>query len=296
MRYPRLRFFNRWDTLVASEALLLCFYMKRTHQEIAPAVLRALDVFRRQIHPERLDWFIDHDAQTYVLDDARWAAIREEMLGPEAVYCPRFAGTPETAGGLYVEYRGVRIPSPWPAREHDASGLYLRIPTEYLEEHGPGRIRELAVAVAEELPFNSGYVDLGLNGSGMEGEAAEFVRVRYPGIHMTGEGPDLHMDTHVDGVHWMNFLGQPVLGKLGGIAGLREHLSLPGITIHDLGNERAVITLGDAPNPGDTETGETLPLHRALARLLEPHLYRNTRPLGRMTPEDMRRWERRFLD
>jgi hypothetical protein len=218
------------------------------------------------------------------------------MQGPEEGFCPRFAGTPENVGGLYAEYKGLPIPSPWPARAHDASGLYLRLPTEYLEEHGPERIRGLALAVAEELPFNSGYVDLGLNGTGMEGEAADLVRVRYPGIHMTGEGPELDMDTHVDGIHWMNFLGQPVLGKLGGISALRERLNLPGISIQDLSGDRALITLGEAPNPGDTEAGETLPLHRALARLLEPYLYRNTRPLGRMTPEDMRHWERRFLD
>jgi hypothetical protein len=87
-----------------------------------------------------------------------------------------------------------------------------------------------------------------------------------------------------------------VLGKLGGVTGLRERLNLPGISIQEFGNDRVLITLGEAPNPGDTEAGETLPLHRALARLLEPYLYRNTRPLGRMTPEDMRRWERRFLD
>nr|WP_256445473.1 type VI immunity family protein [Pyxidicoccus parkwaysis] len=218
------------------------------------------------------------------------------MLGPDDVSVPRFAGTPEGVGGLFVEYRGLPIPSPWPRREHDASGLYLRLPTSFLEEQGPHRVREVALAVAEALPFNSGYVDLTYCEFDPVAEGADLVRMRYPGIHMGYEGPDIRMDTHVDGVHWMNFLGQPVLGQLGGITGLRERLNLPGISIQDLGSERALITLGEAPNPGDTEAGETLPLHRALARLLEPYLYRNTRPLGRMTPEDMRRWERRFLD
>jgi hypothetical protein len=296
MRYPRLRYFNRWDAQVASEAVVICFYMKQAHQRTAPAVMRALDVFREHIRPRAIDWYINHESQTFPLNDALWENIRREMLGPDEGFCPRFSANPEGPGGLYVEYRGTPIPSPWPRREHDACGLYMRLPTEFLEEWGPDRVRELAQAVAEELPFNSGYVDLIMNGEGMEGEAAELVSTRYPGMHLTGEGPIIDMDTSVDGVHWMNFLGQPVLGQLGGVSSLRERLDLPGISIQELSGDRVLITLGDHPNPGDVEAGETLPLHRALARVLEPHLYRRSRPLGRMSPEDMRRWERRFLD
>ena len=274
----------------------MCFYMKQAHQRIAPAVIRALEVFRERIRPRTIDWYITHESQTLPLDDTLWESVRREMSGTDEGLCPRFAATPETPSGLYIEYRGMPIPSPWPHRAHDACGLYMRLPTDVLEEWGPGRIRELTLAVAEELPFNSGYVDLVLTGTGMQGEAVELVSTRYPGMHMAQEGPIRDMDTQVDGVHWMNFLGQPVLGQLGGVSALREHLNLPGISIEELSGDRALITLGDQPNPGDVEAGETLPLHRALARVLEPHLYTRTRPLGRMTPEDMRRWERRFLD
>lgn len=59
---------------------------------------------------------------------------------------------------------------------------------------------------------------------------------------------------------------------------------------------RVLITLGAQPEPGDTEASQTLLLHRALARLLEPHLHHREPPYGRMSPEEMLRWERRFLD
>ncbi|WP_163995202.1 type VI immunity family protein [Pyxidicoccus caerfyrddinensis] len=296
MQYPRLRFADRFLGEAASDALLICFYMKHSHEQIAPLILRALDIFRERIQPLTLDWYIDPDAQTHPLDGTQWESIRKEMVGPEENFFPRFAGTPERVGGLYVEYKGLRIPSRWPARQHDACSLYLRLPTEFLEARGPSQVRELAVAVANELPFNSGFVDLSFGWVNPVEDAIDLIHKRYPGLHLNREGPQLDMDTHVDGVHWMNFLSQPVLGKLGGIAALRERLNLPGISIQELSGDRLLISLGDAPNPGDTEAGETLPLHRALARLLEPYLYRNTRPLGRMTPEDMRRWERRFLD
>jgi hypothetical protein len=296
MRYPRLRYANRQGFPIASDAVVMCFYLQHAHKSIAPAVMSALDLFRERTTPYRLDWSFDAEGQSHPLDDVEWERIRQQVLEANESAVVHLSGEPRV-GGLYVDYRGLRCyPLPWPGRERDVSALFMLLPTEYLEENGPGRVRELALDLAEQLPFTSGYVDLALDGGGMDGEAAALVRTRYPGMHMTFGSPDIRMDTHVDGVHWMNFLGQPVLGKLGGISALREHLSLPGISIQELSGDRALITLGEAPNPGDTEAGETLPLHRALARLLEPYLYRNTRPLGRMTPEDMRRWERRFLD
>lgn len=297
MRYPRLRYTNRQGFQIASDVVLMCFYFQHAHERLAPSVMRALELFRGRIGPYLLEWNIDHEGQSHPLDDFEWERVRQEMAVTDESVGIRLSGGPEQVGGAYVHYRGLgRIPLPWPGREHDVSALFLRLPTEYLEEQGPNRVRTLALDVAAELPFNSGYVDLGLNGAGMDGEAAELVRTRYPGIHMTWEYPQMSVGTQVDGVHWLNFLGQPVLGKLGGVAGLRERLDLPGISIQEMSGERAVISLGEHPDAGDLEAGRTLPLHRALARVLEPYLYSSKRPLGDMSPAEWRRWERRFLD
>jgi hypothetical protein len=60
---------------------------------------------------------------------------------------------------------------------------------------------------------------------------------------------------------------------------------------------RAVVTLGEWPEMGDLEKGQTLPAYRELAQVLEPWLYRSPKPFWyRGTLEEMRRWERRFLD
>jgi hypothetical protein len=296
MLYPRLRYPNEHGSQDASDALVMCFYMQHSHKRIASAVMRALSIFRERIHPHSFDWYIDHDGYTYSLDDTRWENLRKEMLGSDESACPRMVGSPEGAGSVYVDYRGLPLPLPWPGREHDVSALFLRLPTEYLEEQGASRVRALAMDMAEDLPFNSGYMGLALSRPEAVRAAVELVRNRYPGLHLSKEGPDIHIGTQVDGVHWMNFLGQPVLGTLGGVSSLREHLSLPGVSIQELSGERAVITLGEQPDPGDLQEGRTLPLHRALARLLGPHLYSSKRPLGRMTLDEWRRWERRFLD
>jgi len=56
------------------------------------------------------------------------------------------------------------------------------------------------------------------------------------------------------------------------------------------------VTLGEWPEAGDTEQGNTLPAYRELAHVLAPWLYERRRPWSRFTVEDMRRWEHRFND
>ena len=63
-----------------------------------------------------------------------------------------------------------------------------------------------------------------------------------------------------------------------------------------MGTDRAVITLGPWPQAGDTENGKDLPAYRELARVLEPWLFHEKPSSDAFTPEDLLRWERRFLD
>jgi hypothetical protein len=93
----------------------------------------------------------------------------------------------------------------------------------------------------------------------------------------------------------MNFLGPPTLKALGGAEGLRSRLHSPGTTVQTLDDERAVVTLGPWPEAGDLEQGRTLPEYRELARVLEPWLYESAGWRG-FSADDLRRWNRRFLD
>jgi len=299
MCYPRLRYHDEGGWLRASDALLMCFYMQQPNDRIAPAVIRALELFRERIHPYQLERYVD-DGQANPFDDAAWEKLRAKALdpGPDTAAFLVLEGKSDGVDDLHVDYRGLDVvPLPWPFRKDDVSVLYLRLPTEYLEERGPERVRALALELAAELPFNSGYVDFVLCADIWDsGEVLKLICPRYPGVHFASHGANLRMNTWVDGVHWMNFLGQPVLGELGGMAGLREHLSLPGISLQEMSGDRVLITLGERPEVGDVDAGQTLPLHRVLARLLEPHLHHWKSPFGRPIPEELLRWERRFLD
>ncbi|WP_332468434.1 type VI immunity family protein [Cystobacter fuscus] len=274
--------------------------MRHPNERIAPAVLRALQIIREQIHPYQLAWYDAGEGQLDPLDDSAWERLRMRALKPEpdpSAYLV-LDGESMRVDELRVHYVGFDVcPPPLSAHKNEASVLYVRLPTEFLEERGADRVRALALDLAAELPFNSGYVDFVLCSDGFRsGEALKLIRPRYPGVHLAVSRARLRMNTWVDGVHWMNFLGEPVLGKIGGMPGLRAHLALPGISLQEMSGDRVLITLGEQPEVGDVEAGQTLPLHRALARLLQPHLYHSDLDDLYPTTEELLRWERRFLD
>jgi hypothetical protein len=300
MRYPRLRYHDKRGWLGASDALVMCFYMRHPNGKIAPAVVRAVELFRERIRPYQFVWNDTGKGEAEPLDDASWERTRRRLLepGPDRGAFLGLEGKTPGVDEVYVDYRGLSvIPLPWPERVDDVSVLYLRLPTALLEERGPEQVRALALELAAELPFNSGYVDFVLCSCGEdEVEALKLIRTRYPGVHLASRGATMHVNTRVDGVHWMNFLGQPVLGALGGVAGLRERLSLPGVSFQEMSGDRVLITLGERPELGDVDAGQTLQPHRALARLLEPHLYERKAFFGNAIPEEVLRWDRRFLE
>jgi hypothetical protein len=300
MRYPRFRYYDERGWLGASDALLMCFYLPHSNERIAPAVIRAVELFRERIRPYRLGWNNTGDGQAEPLDEASWERTRRRTLeaGPARSGTLMLEGETHGVGAFYVDYRGLSaVPLPWPERKDDVCVLYLRLPTEYLEERGPEHVRTLALELAAELPFSSGYVDFVLCSSSLDSvEALKLIRPRYRGVHLASPSATMQVGTWVEGIHWMNFLGQPVLGKLGGVTGLRERMALPGGSLQEMRGDRVLITLGERPQVGDVEAGETLPQHRALAQILEPYLYRRKTMFGRPVPEELLRWDRRFLE
>ncbi|WP_257451386.1 DUF3396 domain-containing protein [Archangium lipolyticum] len=299
-RIPRIRLYAKNDVLLAREALSICFYMRRSHREIAQAVLCSLEVYLRAVGPQALCWYGDDQGDWQELDTAGWAHTRHELRESPGLIV-ELADTPSGAGQYAFEYYGKPLDSPLFSNDPGAvCAVSFWLPPEYLEKHGPAHVRELALELAAPLPFNSGHASLAINAlTQLVGVSAELRHgcFRHPGMDMPGLGDlSMNLGTRVKGAYWLTFLGQPVLGEVGGSAGLRTRLSSPGITVQEMDGERAVVTLGESPEAGDTEQGRDLPLHRELARVLEPWLYQQRIPWSGFTQEDMRRWERRFLD
>ncbi|KFE66240.1 DUF3396 domain-containing protein [Hyalangium minutum] len=299
--YPRIRVRAEGGMLLVREGLSLHFHMRRSHEEVAPSLLRALETYVKAVGPETLRWYYDPDGEPQPLDEHGWEQARRELLGPGS---PVIQLDDDSTENRYrFEYHGKDLKAPAVKRKPDAvcSALFW-LPTEFLEEHGPERVRELASALAAPLPLGSGHGGLSFNADysllGARHEVAQHW-LRYPGFDVY-DSPNFHswkVGTRVRGPHWLTFLGQPVLGALGGAEGLRSRLQSPGTTVQELAGDKVLITLGAWPEAGDTQQGDTLPAYRELARVLEPWLYvdEDPRMLGQ-SEEDTRRWKRRFLD
>jgi hypothetical protein len=73
-------------------------------------------------------------------------------------------------------------------------------------------------------------------------------------------------------------------------------LHSPDTAVQELEGERAVVMLGPWPESGNLEQGQTRPAYRELACVLEPCRYEECFRFHGFSDEDMRRWQRRFLD
>jgi hypothetical protein len=298
--YPRVRFHASHGALIIRDGLRICFYMRRDKHEVAREVMRSLDAYLRAVGAQALAWYLDQEGDWQKLDAQAWEDTRRNLLESHG---SRFELTDEPSGApaftfeSYCRRLGDLLDS-HPAR---ITSVGFWLPTDFLEEHGPSRVRELALELASLLPFDSGHAGLFLNAMlGYRETEEELSRLclRYPGMDIGEvESISMQLEGRVKGPSWLTFLGQPVLGQLGGAEGLRSRLSSPGTTVQHLEGERAVITLGPWPEAGDTQAGRTLPEYRELARVLEPHLYHPRRSWSPYFPDDIwQRWERRFLD
>jgi len=297
---PRIRVHSTEGVLVMRESLSIHFYMRHSHEEVARAVMHALEAYSQAIAPNVLELYVDEDGSWQNLSPRSWIALQETILTRGKAHLQLAStGSPDW---YHFSYRGRRLAAPafGDDRQNKVSAVAFWLPTEFLEERGHESVRALVLELAKHLPFCSGHAGLSFDCEmGLVGIRQEvFSRCfRYPGLDIPDQdGISLQIGTRLRGPSWLTFLGQPVLGELGGVAGLRARLPTPGTTVQELEGDRAVITLGPWPEAGDTQQGQTLPAYRELARVLEPWLYFE-QPRGHHEPsEEVRRWERRFLD
>jgi hypothetical protein len=299
---PVIRLRTDLGDLVARDGVILCFFMRRSHKEVAPAVWRALQTYLRAIPSQSLNWYVSDDGDMLPLDDKGWEVIRKQMLERPwgAEWLVDLSEDPGEAGGYHFNYDGRKIDDPAFSRDEDAtSGVSFSFPSEYLLEHGPAHLRALALELARELPFSFGYASLAFASHQGAWYAARKellgLLCRYLGLDLYRLGDTSRViGTRARGAYWLTFLGQPLLGQLGGIEGLRHKLSFPEVSFQPLEGERLLLSLGEWPDAIDTEKETYVPQYRALARLLEPFLYEERTGWFSLDKDNMRRWLRRL--
>jgi hypothetical protein len=302
---PVIRLRNSSGILMARDGVVICFFMRRPHGEIAPALWRALQAYRRTIPSQALGWYGSPEGDTLPLDDKGWEHIRWKMLERPwgNAWTLELEEGESEIGGYNFEYRGWRLDHPDFAHdEGSACGVTFSFPTEYLLEHGPAHLRALALELARELPFSFGYASLAFvspRGSWYAARKQLLAPLtRYLGLDLYYLGDtSMAIGARARGAYWLTFLGQPLLGQLGGAEKLREALPFPGVSfeaLEPMEGERLLITLGEWPDAIDTAKQPEVPQYMTLAKLLEPFLYEERTGFFSMNPENMRRWLRRL--
>ncbi|ATB26961.1 type VI immunity family protein [Melittangium boletus] len=302
IRYPVIRVRSDDGHLRVLDGLLLCFFIRRKHSEIKDAVWRSLRTYLNAIPAGALEWYVDPDGEMQPLDEKGWAHVHWQILErTRALACHvELCQFEVAASGYNFEYAGYQLD---PLRFHDekaASAIAFSLPTEYLLEHGPEKVRALALELSRELPFSSGYASLAFvsfSGSWYARREKMLPLIeRYWGLDLYLIGRTSRcIGTGARGAYWLTFLGQPLLGQLGGIEALRRELPFPEVSFQPLEGERLLLTLEEWPSPMDTREGLDVPQYRALARLLEPYLPEETIGLTSIFDrKNMGRWLRRF--
>ena len=229
-RYPRIRLYNthcKERYLWIRDCVNLTLYVQRPHAEIVRPVMHAMDVFRREVGPQALSLYLDYEGDWYKLDDKGWEFIRESSQDPHAARIGLSGDSDEFYAYEFL-YQGLSTED---IEQGESSLVTFSLPTECLEEHGPGRVRELALELAAGLPFTSGHAGLSFVMSEHLLNIRTLIRddiFRYPGMDVPYSSASLDIGNRVKGAYWLTFLGQPVLGELGGVAGLRARLHSPG--------------------------------------------------------------------
>lgn len=233
----------------------------------------------------------------YFLDDETDKAFLKQQLKEQYDRMLELYTGPQGVAG-YGFFYWARLPWRAPVQKR-VSVVSFAWPTEYLESRGIERLHTEIMALAALLPYSSGHAGLAFAspnwGGAYMGDIYEEA-LRYPGLD--ANHGDWELGTHVDGVHWLNFLGPDLLARMGGADALRAQLHAPSTTVRDLKGGRAVVSLGPVPEAGDLSRGDTLPAYRELAQVFRPWLLpcHPNRTWRDCPPDTARRWWHRFLD
>ncbi|WP_375754891.1 DUF3396 domain-containing protein [Corallococcus exercitus] len=299
--FPIIRLRTRKGWLAGRDGILISFFVHRPPKDIAPAVWRALQAYLRAIPAGTLGWYPADDGEMAPLDDTGWQHLRQCLLEPpwNGLRPIELLESPSEAGGYHFEYYGRQLGDP--ILEDPISSVSFTFPTEYLREHGTSHLRALALQLGDELPFSFGYASFaivspqGLFSSG-DWNITEALLARYPGLDAyNNEELSSVIGTHALAPAWLTFLGQPLLGQLGGMDALRNGLSFPEVSLLPMEGDRVLVTLDEWPDPIDTQTKPIPPQYRVLARLMEPFFFQYEGEGLPLYKHDTNRWIRRFL-
>jgi len=154
-----------------------------------------------------------------------------------------------------------------------ANSVHFTLPVAWGTEHAD-KMRDFLIHLAGFFPYSFGYTGFALEWSPyFEEEACTHAYakgMRHPGfdIYDNANFEEIVGHDSLAGVGWLTLLGPELIGQLGGRHKIRSALA-ETTHIRDAGHG-LMVSLGDAPEIGDTNRRDLLPAYRELYALLSP--------------------------
>lgn len=159
-------------------------------------------------------------------------------------------------------------------------------------------LQALLAELAQAFPFRAGHVGYALCWNDMsvdrDVDVSQLIGPllkRHPGLSIGN--PFELCDQPLPPVNWLTLLGPQLLKKLGGVAKVERDLSDDAISVFPMG-AGLCIKAGGAPQLGDVNRRDTLPVYRKVGAYLKPCRVAQEMELTGLDEEESEAWLARF--
>ncbi len=296
------------DTLVVRPAFAVSLFTATPFTAIPEPVLACHDLFLKLCPPEKVKHYLTETMDQHQRVTERTFTMLPTWLKKGApkrkqVFIELTSSeNREEAAEFRLEISGNEKGSISFAKKY-ANSIHMVFPAAWGVEHAD-KMRDLMIHLAGLFPYSFGYAGFALEWSAyFEEEACShaFAKgMRHPGFDIYDNANDEEIVGHdsLNTVGWITLLGPELIERLGGREKVRAALS-ETIRMRDAG-AGLLLTLGDAPEIGDTNRRDPLPAYRELYQLLAPIAEPGFERSGAMEfhpgdiVENTLRWLRRF--
>lgn len=196
-----------------------------------------------------------------------------------------------------------------PGDDLENSLIEICLPMELVEKSGYSTIVDVALSLAEQIPYDSAYASPYVMRGWENSHHLEYAGAKLYPFALRHPGYDLAENTstqsvlggHCRGARWLTLLGPHIIRQLGGREAITTQLK-PPIQVIEAGNG-LMIQAGHRPETGDVNRAQGPALLPAVAKLLEPVTlfedygsFSHYFSLEEDDEEKIERWEGRLFD
>jgi hypothetical protein len=299
--WPRIEHVNGQVTTVI-DGLIIAFFLDVDKCTDPDPARRSFEEFFRGVGKNRLNFYVDDEGYTEPLPTDKMRIVQKRVVERTVSgdIVDLLLLDTDQFGSRYQAryyYDPTISKKAWP---EEKSFICFRLSQEVLMDGGVGEVLAFVHWLTEMLPYSYGYVSPALFCDNYFQDALPYIR-RYPGfdvVHQLAAAADIG-DRPI-GVYWVNIFGPKLSAVLGGQDVLRS--SLPDeARVYPCGRGGNCVVLGEAPDVGDANRQNNLPLYRHLAALLRPHLrvpkiiyFKDEYGMADMEAQEA--WHKRFFD